>query len=141
MTNDEALAYGLRVARCIWRDSDAESVASEAVNNALNTFNAERGTLPRWIALHVRQAIWDEWRKLRDRHSQFASDGWWEAIYTLDDPVSDAPRVCDADWQLLVEYYVDKWPLDVVAREHGVSTYRVRRMIAAATERFLESQR
>lgn len=138
------ISYATRVAYSLWKDPEAESIANEAAWRAYTSYRdpAEHTgnyTEEGWIALLTKQAVWGEWRKQAAlKRNNEPTDGWWEdVIATTDEPVSE-DAASREDWQLLCEYYVDRWPLDVVAREHKTSQTHIKRKLAAALQRFLD---
>lgn len=141
MEVNEALEFAKRVALNIWQDPEAESVAGEALLNAMRTFDETKGNYRQWIARHVKLGVWDFMRRFQARHSETRAEGWWEYLYNDETDYTDIPLpIPRADWELLVEYYLEKVPLDVVAKVRDVSVYRVRKMMEAATEKLLESK-
>lgn len=140
MTDEEALKYGIRVARSMWKDPEAESLAGEVVLNALRAYD---GRIPpeRWVAICVRNAVWDAWRKLRDGHTELKEGTWWEGVFVLPDDLDTSElQMPQADWQLLCEHLEEKVPLDVLARRRGISLYAVRQQVADAVEKFMDTK-
>lgn len=144
MELEEYVAYAQRVARSMWRDPEAESIANEAAWRAYETYKdpvvrTGNYTEEGWIALLVRQSIWSEWRKQAAiKRNNEPTDGWWEDVISCSDDEHDDPVVNQEDWQLLCERYVDGWPVDVIARRHEDTVTHVRRRLAASLRRFTE---
>jgi hypothetical protein len=87
--------------------------------------------MERWIARCVKTEIWCYWRKMRVR--PVVHEGWENAA-DRDDEVTEL-LVSNADWMLLWEHFVDKWPLDVIARRHDTTVYGIRKQLGAAEAR------
>jgi DNA-directed RNA polymerase specialized sigma24 family protein len=141
------VAYATRVAKSLWKDPEAESIANAAAWRAYTTYREPATrygnyTEEGWIALIVRQSIHQEWRRLgRQKRSNEHTDGWWlEVVSTTDDEVSE-PVVSPEDWQLLCERFIDGWPVDVIARRHNEGVTHIRRRIAASLQRFTEGMK
>lgn len=134
MEPTEALAYAKRIAhKMLAEPIEANSIAGSAAERAMRTYD---GSIPvkRWIALCVKRQVWGHWRqKARRQECQKAETWWVEAVFVT--PSDQLEGVAQADLQLLTEYYLEKWPLDVVARRYSVSIFRARKMIRGAVAR------
>ena len=155
---DDAVHFAQCIARKMSRDPEIDSIAGEAAWRALYTYDKERGVkLSWWIVQLTKQSVVHYWRrmaKLRKRE-KFMDDLWWEEqsergrmsdrklqkstnednlVLRITKDESEI-EISAADWQLLVESFLLEWPLDVIAREHGVSIGKARRMRRAAMSR------
>jgi DNA-directed RNA polymerase specialized sigma24 family protein len=136
---EETLAYAKRVAFRMSRDPEAESLAGVAAWSAHREFDGTRNVpYKRWIAVCVRMAVYHHWRKRARRPEETRQDLFWEDVYSLDE--IDLDSTWTEDFQLLTESFVDRWPLDVIARRHGMTVYAVRKRLAEAKEQFLHAQ-
>lgn len=152
---EHAVKYAQKIAWKMSKDPEVDSVAGEAAWRALYTYRIERGVkLSWWIAHLTKQAVIHYWRrmsKLREREKLMDALWWQEQSnvgrvseknvrYAEDNLVrrvseEETVEVRRDDWQLLVESFVLGWPLDVIARERGVSKDTARRLRAAAVSR------
>jgi len=136
MELQEAIVYARRVAFKMNKNPEMEEVACLAAWKAVRTYDPSRAVpFKRYLALLVKRRVYD-WQGDRRRQPKTQTDEWWAA----NEPAIQMLVAADeysADFQMLVEYYIDKWPLDVLARRHGVSIYKVRKLLRAATARFL----
>lgn len=116
------------------RDPEWDSIAGRAVFRAMRSWgNYSNGCSYRtWVIKLTRQGIWNYWRLLA-KQEQFKSELWWERVYEMPYEVGD--ELAQPDLQLLHEHAIAKWPLDVIARRHGVTICRVKRMLNAAKAR------
>lgn len=138
--------YATAVALKMSRDSEMESIANLAAWRAYESYrepDAKTGnhTEEGWIAHVVKQHVWGYWREqhLTKKRNNLPTDGWWEVVVAVeDDPITEDEVCSQDDWQLLCERYIEGWPLDVVARRHNVSTCYVKKLIAAALQRFTD---
>lgn len=120
-------------------DPEMGSIAGRMAWRAIRTYNPSLGVpAKRYLAVLVKRAVWDYWRKVkvRNREEQKCAE-WWAA----EEPAVYDERVPDVspeDWELLVRYHVDKWPLDVMARRFfgGTTVYSIRKHLRAAEQRF-----
>lgn len=133
---EEAVRFAQRIARKMSKDPEVDSLAGEAAWRALYTYKLEKGVkLSWWIAQLTKQSVQYYWRRmaaLRERE-KLMDELWWKEQTRRDEQLeSDIP---DTDWQLLVESFVLKWPIDVIARERGLSEGAVTKMRAAAVSR------
>ena len=116
----------------MWKDPEAESLAGLSLWHAWRTYDGSRGVpLRRWIALCVKQHIWQEWRRVRVRFEQEPEGG----IEVAEESPQDAGEYSFA-FRLLVEYYLQKWPLDSIARKYQVNVATAKRLIAEAEAEF-----
>lgn len=137
----EALDFAKRIAWSMWNDVESESVAGEALVYALRTYDPEKGDFKRWVARHTKLTTWDYMRRFKARHSETRAEEFWELLYEAKDDFTDIPLPIPRDqWELLVEYYLENVPLDVVAKLRNVSVYRVRKMMDQATESLLDAK-
>ena len=158
-TVEDAVRYAQRIAARMSKDPEVDSVAGEAAWRALWTYEEERGVKVSWWIAHLtKQAVIQYWRrisKLRKREKLMDELWWMEQTkagrvpqdghkfrYDEDNLVNkvsgeedDGVDVLATDWQLLVESFVLRWPLDVIARERGVSLGKAREMRKAAVSR------
>jgi hypothetical protein len=157
---DHAVKYAQKIARKMSKDPEVDSVAGEAAWRALYTYDVKRNVkLSWWIAHLTKQGVQYYWRslnKLRERE-KLLDELWWMEQSDLGRVPRDRGRQqhhyeednlairlrkddesLDVDkdtWQLLVESFILKWPLDVIARERGVSIHAARAMRTAAISR------
>lgn len=125
----EALIYALRVAKALTRDPEGESLAGLAAWYAYRTFDPTKNVpWRRWVAICVKGHLRDYWKYKR-------TESWVET--TTIAPMDSEPidELLQTDWQLLVESFIDKWPMDVIARRRGITIYQVKYMIRAAVAR------
>jgi hypothetical protein len=158
---EELLSYAQRVAYKYSRSSDPEigSLAGAALRRATESYDPYRGltaeaaalvrVMPedikqqflippkRWVAIVVKQYVKDYWRKKSKHKEEQCSELWWSIVATFDE--SEEELVCQADWMLLYEKYIDRWPWDVVARRHGWSMKEARAAVNGAVQRFKEA--
>lgn len=135
MNPEELFAYARRIAFKIWKDADAEDAALAATMRCILTFDPSRNVpIKRWLARLVKQAIIHRWRRLRRMHLEPVSEWFMETVVEV--PPLDCEESTE-DYVLLYENFVDKWPIDVIARRRGWSIPRTRRMLAAAKSRFV----
>lgn len=157
---EHAVKYAQKIARKMSRDPEVDSLAGEAAWRALYTYDQKRNVkLSWWIAHLTKQAVQYYWRRiavLRERE-KLMDDLWWQEQSQLGrvamraehvDYGSDDNRtlrhreweereieVDRTDWQLLVELYVLGYPLDVVARQRGMSVGQAKEARNAAVSR------
>lgn len=135
-----ALPYALRVARCMSRDPEVESIAGVACLKAVRTYNGKI-ELKRWIARVVRQYIHSYWRKRKVRARVWQCDPIAADDYCITELAVAVPDDCEAfqigalDRLILTDYYVNKLPLDVVGKKYGMPLYRVRLFLTDAVAR------
>lgn len=133
----DALAYAQRVVRAMSRNPDAEECVGEVTWAALRSYDAERGlTLKQWVCCCIKRAVWDYWRKEARRKLHFASncsDVWWERAVKHE--VHSEEIAPPLDWMYLVEHYIDRVPLDVMAKTRNTTVYQVRLVLERALER------
>jgi DNA-directed RNA polymerase specialized sigma24 family protein len=156
MELEQALKYAKRVAFRMSKDPEVESLAGVAAWRAVRTYNPLLNVpMERWVARCVKTEVWCYWRKLRCRPITLKDDTWWESVHCVigaedapPNPRLGAKRVKPEaeelpipreDHQLLCEYYLDKWPLDVLARRHEVTIPRVKKLLRAAVARLKEA--
>lgn len=145
MTTEELLMpillkYAKRVAFKMSQDPEMASIAGSAALRAARSYNGQV-PIQRWVALCVKRQVWDYWRRNAKRREEQKELGWWtEEICTYDEakPTAELPQ---PELQLLTEYYIDKWPLDVLARRHDTTIYGVRKLLKAAEAKLLEITR
>lgn len=130
---ERAIKYARRIAYKMSKDPEMDSVAAVAAWKATTSYD---GRIPfeAWVATCTKRDVWYYWRK--------------EARHKMDQLEYDVPStheegeeldISREDWRLLVEYYVEKLPLDVLARKYSTSKLRVRRMIQGAVDRLKET--
>lgn len=116
------------------------SIAGKALWWAIRTFDESKNVpLKRWIARCVKQGVWSYWRQIRVRPDRLATDTGLEDVPENREHPEDLP-ISREDFKLLIEYYVEKWPLDVVARRYGVGLHTARKMLKAAVSRLRETR-
>lgn len=129
--------YGRAVAYSVTGTKKYADEANVAAWRAFEAFDGT-GTMQGFVALCVKRHIWCLWRKAAKAPITQLTFSWWEQNICDVEPQCDEQTVPQEDIQLLSEYYIDKWPLDVVARRHSVTVYRIRKMIRAAVDRLSE---
>lgn len=122
----EMLPIAVRAARRLWRDPEAESVAGEACIKAIRSFDG-RGTLEGHVRYCVRVHIYHTWRKVRVRSAVEYTEHL-EHVAAVDPPYSESALTAE-EWCILCEKFELRWPFDVVAKRHGVSTRYMKRLI------------
>jgi DNA-directed RNA polymerase specialized sigma subunit len=132
----DAVRFAQRIARKMSRDPEVDSIAGEAAWRALHSYDIKRNVkLSWWIAQLTKQGVIHYWRKLSKlREREKLKDEIWWAEQALH-PRDEESTIKQDDWQLLVESFVLKWPLDVIARERGLSIGEAKQMRAAAISR------
>ncbi len=151
-----AVKYAQKIARKMSQDPEVDSIAGEAAWRAMYTWDRTRNVkLSWWIAQLTKQSVIHYWRRLTRlrKHEKLRDELWWaeqtkQGRVALDRvPYADGDNIVlriseeaevelpDADWQLLVESFIMRWPLDVIARERGVSLGTARKMRNAAIAR------
>ena len=134
---EEAVRFAKRIARKMSKDPEVDSLAGEAAWKALYTYDQSRGVkLSWWIAQLTKQSVQYYWRKmaaLRERE-KLMDELWWKEVASQAPSAPEMP-IASTDWQLLVESYILRWPLDVIARERGVSITEATAMRKAAVAR------
>jgi hypothetical protein len=139
-TPEAAARYAMRVARRMSKDPEALSIANKAGWNAYRTFDSTRGVpWKRWVAACTKRAVWYMWRSQARGRTELRNEVWWEKNAISFDEPSDELRIPTWDWQLLCMYYIDRWPLDVVAKRTNDSIAGVREKLANARRKFLEA--
>lgn len=133
-----ALAYAKRVAFNMSGDPEMESIAGSAAWRAVRTYRVEKGPLKRWIARCVKTQVWCYWRAMKLRRTdQVEPEELEEAIA----PAAEEPLgICYFDYKMLYEHYIDRLPLDVMARKYDTNKRGVRRMLDTAIERLVASR-
>ena len=136
MTIDETLAYAKRVAFSMYKDPEAESLAGQAAWRAFRTFDdSKKVPYKRWIARCVREDIWGYWRKLKVRPMERLGEA---EVEVPESPHDDSELlVSTLDFQLLYEKYIEKWPMDVIAKRHGLSVHYAKQFVSIAQQRFI----
>lgn len=118
----------------MWRDPEAEAVASTAAWRAHKSYD---GRIPwkSWVARNVKLDIWYTWRNQKYKKSmeKLAAEEWWLGVEVEHVP-SEHEAISDEAWQMLVEHYVDGWPLDVIAKKHSMKYACVQLMMKFASE-------
>lgn len=132
-----AVKYAQKIARKMSKDPEVDSLAGEAAWRALYTYDISRGVkLSWWIAQLTKRSVQYYWRrlaKLRERE-KLMDELWWQE-QSAGHSTEDSINIAATDWQLLVESFVLGWPLDVIAREHGISIGTVKKIRNAAIAR------
>lgn len=139
---EKLLAFAKRVAYNMSSDPEMGSIAGIALHRAVSTYDDTRGVpLKRWIARQVKIGVWNYWRRVRDRHEEHQSEVWWGGVFVMDTPEIQELPIPAFDWKLLCEYYIEKWPLDVVARRYDTTVYGARKLLRQAEARLVEATR
>ena len=158
---EHAVRFAQKIARKMSKDPEVDSLAGEAAWRALYTWDATKNVkLSWWIAQLTKQSVQYYWRrlkKLRERE-KLLDELWWQEQsefgrvpesrgrkskhyeednlclqqHRTDDDELDLSR---QDWQLLVESLILKHPLDVIARDRGISRSAAMQMRTAAISR------
>lgn len=135
MTLPEAIKMAQSWARTMSTDPEIDSIAGEAAWRALYTFDAKKNvTIKWWVIQLTKQAIiryWRQIKRLRERE-KFMDELWWETQLQSSD--TETP-IANDDWQLLVESFILKHPIDVIARDHNLSLHEARTRRKAAISR------
>lgn len=151
----EAVSFAQKIARKMSQDPEVDSIAGEAAWRAMYTWDSKRGVkLSWWIAQLTKQSVICYWRRMARLRAKekLRDEFWWRdqakegrftdssSRYDDDNRVYRRPTEAEVpvnadDWQLLVESFILKWPLDVIARERSVSLSRARAMRLAAISR------
>lgn len=140
------LPFAKRVARSMTRDVEADSAAGIATLRAVRTFN---GSIPieRWVARWVKIVLWNGWRKQKVRAKVWATDPQTET-FSLCEMAIAPPEEEDAGFltlsvrerQLLTDYYINKWPLDVIQRRYQFSSRNATRIaLRVLVQRFQDA--
>lgn len=132
---DNAVKYAQCIARKMSRDPEVDSLAGEAAWRALYTYDKSKNVkLSWWIAQLTKQAVIHYWRKIKRLREQekFMDELWWEEQSRHEE--TETP-VEASDWQLLVESFILQHPLDVIARDRGISLGEARKKRTAAISR------
>jgi len=145
-TLEEYIAFASKVAKRLWDDPEAESIANEAAWRAYSSYREPtlkwgNYTEEGWIAMHVTQGIQGEWRKLHctKKRSNERTDGWWESVVCTYDPEPSDFECSPADWQILCEKYIDGWAWDVVAKRYCITVAGAKRRVKEALSRFVRA--
>lgn len=154
----KAVQYAQKIARKMSKDPEVDSIAGEAAWRALYTYDIKRNVkLSWWVAQLTKQAVVQYWRRMSRlrEHEKLMDELWWAEqtpvgrlpgkdlpVHSSDDNLrhrlsQDEEELATnpVDWQLLVEIFVLKWPLDVIARERSISLGEARRRKMAAIAR------
>lgn len=143
----ETLDYAIRAARQMNRkDPEMDSLAGLAAWKAHSTFKPEKDVPYKlWVSYCVRMEVYGYWRELRRRpevqFSQLDTDEtiWTETTLHLtscDESDSLFDGLSIRDWVILVEHFVHRWPLDVIAKNHCMATEgEASRYVKAAVSR------
>lgn len=136
----ELLQTARKVAGKMSRDPEVLSIAGMALLKAIRTFEPARNVpIKLWVARCVRIDVWHYWRKVKVRKVVELKDGdWWDRAVAMPVELPDF-ELDPADWRLLTEKHILKWPNDVIAREHDTTIHYVRKMLKAAEERFRQA--
>lgn len=156
---EHAVKYAQKIARKMSKDPEVDSLAGEAAWRALYTWDrAKNVKISWWIAHLTKQSIQYYWRKMSKlrEHEKLLDELWWQEqsqLGRVDDRVGHVHyrednrtlrhreweerdlEISREDWQLLVESLVLKHPLDVIARDRGISRCAATKLRAAALSR------
>ena len=134
------LKFATRVARKVWDDIEAESAAGNALFRALRTYDG-RVSIRGWIAYCVRVEVKDWWRRFHytsakmTRTVQHQTDAFWLRV---DAPEQEEVSAFQEDfpfyWTLLVERFLEKVPLDVLARQRNTTVKVVKQNLDIGVE-------
>lgn len=123
----ELLKFATNVARKLWDDIEAESAAGSALERAIRTYDG-RTSIKGWVAYCVRVAVRDWWRRFHytsarmTRTVQHKTDVFWVKIGAPEsEEISEFQEQFPFFWTLLVEKYIEKLPLGVLAQRRGTS--------------------
>jgi DNA-directed RNA polymerase specialized sigma24 family protein len=147
MLLEQMLEHAKKVAFRMSRDPEVESLAGLAAWRAFQTYDATKSHWTTWTGRLVKQEVIMYWRHLKYRRetqmSQIKSPTEEYSSFdgcVMDPVIEDShEKLVDGDWQLLCEYYIDRYPLDVVARRNNMSLHTARKTIAAAVARLEHS--
>lgn len=135
-TVEDAVKFAQRIARKMSKDPEVDSIAGEAAWKALYTYDIKKNVkLSWWIAQLTKQSVQYYWRQLATlrQRERLMDELWWHKQTKKES--NDDLSVPSADWQLLVESFVLRLPLDVLARQRGVSMTVISTMRQAAISR------
>lgn len=140
----ELLKFATNVARRMWDDIEAESAAGNALNRALNTYDG-RTSIKGWVSYCVRVEVRDLWRRFHytsakmTRTIQHKADVFWLRIGAPDnEEISEFQKQFPFYWTLLVERFIEKLPLDVLARDRSTTVKIVKQNIETGVELLLK---
>lgn len=148
MLLSQMLEHAKRVTRRMSRDPEMESLAGLAAWHAFKTYDPEKSHWRTWVGRLAKQEVIMYWRQLKQRREKQMSQllsrtdetPFFEATVVYNDPDTDRhDLLANGDWQLLTEYYIENWPLDVVARRNNMTIGVARQTIAAAVARLQAS--
>lgn len=132
----DAVKFAQFIARKMSRDPEVDSLAGEAAWRALYTFDkAKNVKLTWWIAQLTKQSVLAYWKRLKRLREQekFMDELWWEEQAQQQE--AESKPILQEDWELLVESFILKYPLDVIARERGLSITQATKLRKAAISR------
>lgn len=111
------------------------TLPSRVAARAVKTYDEAKGkTFKGWVRHITKRAVWYEWRR-RGRHPVQQLSEFQAEQLAAPELASEELPVSRTDWKLLCEYYLEKWPMDVVAREYGCSRLEAHRKVRAALSR------
>jgi hypothetical protein len=132
----QLLPYAVRVARAMWKDPEAESIAGFATLKGVRSFDPTRNVpIERWIARRVRLSIWYHWRERAKRGPELHDTVWFEEVYELATIDEHEPDIDLSDWKMLYEHHVEGCCTDVLADRYGVPVKWMRQMLVWAEAR------
>lgn len=142
------------------RDPEGESVAGECLLKALRSFDPAKGTpIAAYVVRCVRLGVMDFNRsKSRRRDQLMPEEYWYNEVYDSGDIAGAVPTnsekegarrygyrtyeeeaelpISQEEWRLLTERYVDRVPMDVLARRRNTTVYQLKKALHAAVSRF-----
>lgn len=133
--NQEAtrlMPFAIAVARRMFNDPEADSIAGWALLRALRSFDSTKCSVEGYVAHCVKTDVKHYWRKLKVRRVVVLGGEDFDPG-TVDSYTEDV--LTPLEWKLLIEKYELRWPHDVVARRNNMSVSQVRRMLAAAVDK------
>lgn len=136
----ELLDFAIQVARNLWDDPEAESAAGSALLRAVRTYNGTT-SLKGWVSYCVKMSVRDWWRRFHytsgrmQKTVQHKADVFWLKIKApKGDEVEEFQEKYPFYWTLLVERFLEKLPVDVIARQRNTTMTAVRSNIEKGIE-------
>lgn len=136
----ELLEFAINIAKKVWNDPEAESAAGNALHKAVLTYDG-RISLKGWIAYRVRMEVRDWWRRFHytsakmQRTVQHKADAFWLRVRAPDrEEVAEFQEQHPFYWTLLVERFIEKLPIDVLAKRRNTTAAVVKANVEKGVE-------